>query len=59
MDYLRKKFDTWKRETLGQAPRSGEFLERYVRYMHESLIVRSAQTRSPHGTPRYDRDDGG
>lgn len=39
MDYLRKKFDTWKRETLGRAPLSGEFLERYVRYMHESLLV--------------------
>ncbi|RPA65861.1 hypothetical protein EF294_03745 [Gordonia oryzae] len=43
MDQFRDDFAEWKRREEGKEPLSGEFLERYVRYMHESLLVTHAQ----------------
>ncbi|GAB3108026.1 hypothetical protein GCM10027055_04350 [Janibacter alkaliphilus] len=43
MDEMRRNFDLWMRANRGRKARPGEFLEGYVTYMYQSLLVLHAQ----------------
>lgn len=43
MDNMRRSFEQWIRRAKGREARPGEYLESYVTYMYQSLLVRHAQ----------------